>query len=47
VSGSAGEALLWGAMIFSLGSLLVGAPLLAKYFLRPPAQQPEERDGDA
>ena len=37
-----GEAFLWGALIFSMGALFVGAPILAKFYLRPPQQKPDE-----
>ena|GEM_PF-4315709 len=47
MSASVGEALLWGALIFAMGAMFAGAPLLARFFLRPPAEQPEQRDGDA
>jgi hypothetical protein len=37
-----GEALLWGALIFAMASLFVGAPLLAKFYLRQPPQKQDE-----
>ena len=37
-----GEALLWFALIFAMGALFVGAPILAKFYLRPPQQKTDE-----
>jgi len=37
-----GEALLWGALIFAMVALFAGAPILAKFYLRPPPQGPDE-----
>jgi hypothetical protein len=37
-----GEAFLWAALIFAMGALFAGAPILAKFYLRPPPQKQED-----
>lgn len=37
-----GEALLWGALIFAMAAMFAGAPILAKFYLRPPQQKADE-----
>ena len=37
-----GEAAMWGALVVALFSLIAGAPIMAKFWLKPPPQPPVE-----
>jgi len=42
ISAGTGEAAMWGALVVALFSLIAGAPIMAKFWLKPPPQKVAE-----
>ena len=40
ISSETGEAAMWGALVVAMFSLIAGAPIMSKFWLKPPPPKP-------